>query len=241
MGVLTLSIFQSLVLMIQPVPKDWKLQLKSLESKWEIAHSKGDSKSQLEVLSEEFRIGDALAESAPHQGLSTFFGDHRDQAVEILSRISERAPGTKIARDALWVLGNLHLNLKENANAEGVFRLFIENANQDEREALAHELRLRAALGQYRGKEYDVSCLDRAEKYAAQIKEKYPEEAEDLLKNYANELETLDERRAESMFEQASFYRRRNDSVSERYVLKRLIKKFPVTTWAERASQLIAH
>jgi hypothetical protein len=121
--------------------------------------------------------------------------------------------------------------------ASEAYEIFQTNFPTSEYRQLAMQRRVFANIGRYKGPRYDASGLIEAQYLVRDFAQRFPQAAEEIGMTDAL-ISRLDESAAKQMFEIASWYLVRNDSVSARYTLKRLIVKHPDTVAAKRAREM---
>jgi len=151
---------------------------------------------------------------------------------ELLIRVQERAPGSQLAQRAAIELANYYYRVRDLRMAAEAYDIFLANFPTSEYRELAMERRVFANIGRYKGPRYDASGLIEAQYLVRDFAARYPKSAEQIGMNDAL-IARLDESAADQMFETAKWYLRRDDPVSARYTMKRLLQKHPDTVAAD--------
>jgi hypothetical protein len=129
-----------------------------------------------------------------------------DVGEELLVRVQERMPGSRLAEDA-------SLNL-------------------------AKERRIYANIGRFKGPDYDASGLAEAKILIEEYTATNPAAAKRAGLSDAL-MARLDESTAAQLLSKARYYLRRNDPVSARHTLQRLVRDHPETVSAARAAAML--
>lgn len=170
-----------------------------------------------------------------------FLGMRIDSATrigeELLIRVQERVPNSQLAQRAAIELANYYYRVRDLRMASEAYEIFLTNFPTSEYRQLAMQRRVFANIGRYKGPRYDASGLIEAQYLVRDFAQRYPQAAEEIGMTDAL-ISRLDESAAKQMFEIASWYLTRGDSVSARYTLKRLIVKHPDTVAAKRAREM---
>ncbi len=170
-----------------------------------------------------------------------FLGMRIDSATrigeELLIRVQERVPNSQLAQRAAIELANYYYRARDLRMASEAYEIFLTNFPTSEYRQLAMQRRVFANIGRYKGPRYDASGLIEAQYLVRDFAQRYPQAAEQVGMTDAL-ISRLDESAAAQMFEIASWYFVRKDSVSARYTLKRLILKHPDTIAATRAKEI---
>jgi len=153
---------------------------------------------------------------------------------ELLIRVQERAPGSQLAQRAAIELANYYYRARDLRMAAEAYDIFLANFPTSEYRELAMERRVFANIGRYKGPRYDASGLIEAQYLVRDFAARYPKSAEQIGMNDAL-IARLDESAADQMFETARWYFKRDDPISARYTLKRLLQKHPETVAADEA------
>lgn len=164
------------------------------------------------------------------------FGIRMDNATrigeELLIRVQERAPGSQLAQRAAIELANYYYRIRDLRMAAEAYDIFLANFPTSEYRELAMERRVFSNIGRYKGPRYDASGLIEAQYLVRDFAARYPKSAEQIGMNDAL-IARLDESAADQMFETGTWYFKRDDPVSARYTLKRLLQKHPDTVAAD--------
>lgn len=160
--------------------------------------------------------------------------DATDVGEELLIRVQERLPGSRLAERAGIELADYYYDNHDLDLASEAYQLFLENYRNSQYAMKAMQRRVYATIAQYKGPKYDGSKLLDAQILVKRFSGLYPEQArraglDDAL------LVRLDESAAMSMLESARWYTGQGDEPSARYVLQRLVAAHPQTAAAREA------
>lgn len=156
---------------------------------------------------------------------------------ELLIRVQERVPGSQLAQRAAIELANYYFKQRDLRMAAEAYDIFLANFPTSEYRQLAMQRRIFANIGRYKGPRYDASGLIEAQYLVRDFAARYPKQAEQIGMTDAL-ISRLDESAAEQMFETAKWYYTKDDPVSAKYTLAKLMRKHPDTV-AARKSQAI--
>ncbi len=161
--------------------------------------------------------------------------DASDVATELLIRVHERLPGSRLAERAGIELADYYYRQRELKLAGEAYELFNVNFPQSSYRQKASERRIYSRLGQFKGPRYDGTPLVDADvllrRYAA-TNPSQEAKAQGLLS-------WIDESRGDQLLEQARWYLKRNDAVSARATLVRLRLGFPMASASKAAEALM--
>ncbi len=171
----------------------------------------------------------------------TFFGLRVDSGIvaaeEIIMRINERLPGSRLAEEALLLLADYYYRKRDLPMAAETYDVFLEIFPRSEFRKLAMERRIYSNIAQFKGPRYDASGLIEARYQILEFADQFPIEAEQAGLSDAL-IVRLDESAGAQMLETAKWYIRRGDPVSARLTLRRLIEKHPRTLAAAEALRI---
>jgi outer membrane protein assembly factor BamD (BamD/ComL family) len=160
-------------------------------------------------------------------------------AEEIVLRINERMPGSKLAERALMTMADHYASKRDLPMAVETYDTFVKLYPRSELRQKAMQRRTYATVAQFKGPAYDSSILTDASIQIENFQLEYPGVAQEA--GLTDGLQArLDESRAASMLNTAQWYLRRDDPVSARITLVRLVKRHPKTASAQEALTLIA-
>jgi len=175
---------------------------------------------------------------------------------EILIRVCERLPGSRLAEQSLMDLLDYYYRKPDLKAAAACCRIYLGWVRKDDGtltdlaglaelarpkgrfEMFAKTRLIQASVLQFRGPRYNAAPLEDAKLLIDQFAAEYPNEAErtgigDAMSARVDELLAL------QMLETSRWYLRRDDEPSARYTLRKLARKFPQTVAASDALNIL--
>jgi outer membrane assembly lipoprotein YfiO len=186
-------------------------------------------------LEKQFGIADRFFKGFKRKFLGIPFLSADDEAVEILFRIQERAPGSPIAERALLRTADYYYDSSQFDLSGDAYGKYVERYP---RSPDVPRVRLRQAfssLAQFRGLRFDATPVIDAKTQLQDIQAEYPEMSAE--ENVADVLERIEGILAARVAQTADFYRRTNEPQAAVYTWRHLIENFPETPDAARARQ----
>lgn len=155
------------------------------------------------------------------------------EAEELLIRIQERSPGSKLAERAGKALGDFYYRRGEMLLAAEMYGIFTENYTDSQWAEYAARRRINAHLGRFKGPRFDATGLLEAERQLLAYQEDYPAAAE---AHAARELLVrVDESLAEKSLTAARYYDGQGERVSAVYMYGRVVTDHPDSAAAKEA------
>ena len=164
--------------------------------------------------------------------------DATSLGAELLVRVQERLPGSRIAEEACLFLADHYYRVRDLTQASEMYDVFLHNFPTSEHRQRAMQRRAYASIGQFKGPSYDASGLVEARSLLKNFADQYPAEAERAGMSDALSAR-LDESIASQKLEKARWYFRQGDDVSARFTLNRLRRSHPRTVAASIAYDLM--
>ncbi len=161
-----------------------------------------------------------------------------DIGEELLIRVQERMPGSRLAERAGIELADYYYREHELSLSVDAYDLFIQNYPNSQYKQRAMQRRIYATIARFKGPKYDGSSLIDAKILTRRYISLYPAEAEKAGLDDGL-LTRLDESSGQEMMETASWYLKRGDDVSARMVLQRLVRDHPRTSAAQKGLEII--
>lgn len=159
-------------------------------------------------------------------------------AEEIIIRINERLPGSRLAEQALLDLADYYYRERELRQAADTYDIFLKLFPKSDKRPIAMQRRLYANIAKFKGPKYDASSLVEAQVQIEEFAAEYPAQARE--KGLDDALTArLDESFAAEMLETARWYLRVDDPVSARLTLNRLVRSHPRTQAAIDAQTIM--
>ena len=153
---------------------------------------------------------------------------------ELLIRIQERLPGSALAERAAFTLGEYYFEKRDLALAAEMYEIIIANFPRSERVEEARQRRIYVTLAGFKGPAYDGARLTDARLLIDDLLSRSPEAAAEAGVNIA--LRTrVEESAAAHKLDTAAWYLRTGDDVSAEFLLRRIIRDYPLTASAQRS------
>lgn len=186
----------------------------------------------------EFEIGKRYLNGLKTKVLWLRLEDASGLGAELLVRVQERLPGSRIAEEACLFLADYYYRVRDLTQAAEMYDIFLRNFPASEHRQRALQRRVYASIGQFKGPNYDSSGLVEARSLIKNFADQYPAEAERAGMSDALSAR-LDESIAAQKLEKARWYFRQGDDVSARFTLTRLRRAHPRTVAASLAYDLM--
>jgi hypothetical protein len=155
-------------------------------------------------------------------------------AEEIILRINERLPGSKLAERALRGLADHYYGARDLRTAAETYDVYLSLFPTSPGRGHALQRRVFATLAQYRGPQFDGRGLEDAKFQIEDFQREFPRQARDLGMTDALTAR-IEESQAEELLITARWYLNRDDLPAARLTLNRLIRKYPATAAAQDA------
>jgi tetratricopeptide (TPR) repeat protein len=164
--------------------------------------------------------------------------DATDIGEELLIRVQERMPNSRLAERAAIELADHYYRIRNLDAASDMYEVLIANFPESQHISWARQRRIHANIGRFKGPNYDATGLRDAKVLIEEYETIDPASARRAGLSDAL-MARLDESMAAQMLEKARWYTRRGDLVSARFVLNRLVVKHPQTVSAATGLQII--
>jgi outer membrane protein assembly factor BamD (BamD/ComL family) len=169
-------------------------------------------------------------------GLRIDSGDRLGE--EIILRIAERLPGSRLAEQSLMELADHYARTRDLRLAAETYDVFLQLFPASEHRQLAMQRRVYANIAQFKGPGYATSTLRDAKVQIDEFQEEYPDAAQRTGLSDAL-IARVDDSAAAGLLQNARWYLKREDTVSARLTLTRLIRRHPKTAAAQEAMEMI--
>ncbi len=153
--------------------------------------------------------------------------DASDDAQELLIRIQERLPGSRLAEDAGDQLADFYFRRAEMRLAADAYDLFIQNYPRSDRVEKARARLIEAYLASYRGPRYDDAGLRDARRRLESLRVVQPSTAQRLGADAL--LVRIKESEARKLLVTAEWYLSIDDPISCEQYLRRVVTRYPDT------------
>lgn len=164
--------------------------------------------------------------------------DAEDVGEELLIRVQERLPGSRVAERAGIELADYYYRERELTLASTAYEMFLLNYPMSPYRIKAMQRRIYANIARFKGPRYDASSLSDARILINRFMTLYPAQAQEAGLDEAL-LTRIDENAGLQMLEIAAWYVGRGDEASARYTLQRLLRRHPQSAAARRALEMI--
>jgi outer membrane protein assembly factor BamD (BamD/ComL family) len=153
--------------------------------------------------------------------------DASDEAEELLIRVQERLPGSRLAEQAGLALGDFYFTRRKMTLAAEMYSLFIENFPRSEHVGKARKRLIYAHLASFKGPEFDAGGLYEARTRLRQLKAVDPLVAQQMGADAL--LLRIDESIARKMFTTAQWYQSTGDVIAAELTIRHLVERYPRT------------
>jgi outer membrane protein assembly factor BamD (BamD/ComL family) len=195
------------------------------------------SRAFVTALEREYQIAVAYADGLKRKFLGTIrIIDASDDAQELLIRIQERLPGSRLAEDAGMKLADFYFDRSQMRLAADAYDLFVQNYPRSERIEKARERLIQSYLASYRGPRYDDTGLRDARRRLDLLRVTQPSLAQRVGADAL--LVRIDESVARKLLTTARWYLSIDDPVSAELYLRRVVEFHPATVAALDALRL---
>lgn len=163
--------------------------------------------------------------------------DASDEVQELLIRVQERLPGSRLAEDAGITLADFYFSRRQMDLATEMYSIFIENFPRSEYIDKARRRLIYAHLSSFKGPEFDASGLYEARTRLRELRAIDPAAAQQVG---AEALVTrIDESVARKMLVTAQWYHKTGDPIAAELTIRRLARTYPNTVAAADAMRQI--
>ena len=206
-------------------------EYKALFDYEEITQQHPGSRVFVMALEREFDIATAYANGLRRKFYGTFrLIDASDDAQELLIRIQERLPGSRLAEDAGMELADFYFRRSQMRLAADAYDLFIQNYPRSDRIEKARARLIQSYLASYRGPQYDDAGLRDARRRLESLRAVQPALAQRLGADSL--LVRIRESEAQKLLTTSRWYLSINDPVSAEFYLRQVVERYPGTVAA---------
>ncbi len=160
-----------------------------------------------------------------------------DDAIELMIRIQERLPGSRLAEKAGMELADYYDRIGEKRLAADAYDLFVENYPNSEQLNTARIRLIAAHLATYKGPKFDPAGLDEAKLKIQQLQRIEPATAQRI--GAEGILFRIRESEAAKLLVNARWYLQTRDPISSERTIRQLVQRYPETSAAREAIELI--
>ncbi|HWB53878.1 MAG TPA: outer membrane protein assembly factor BamD [Tepidisphaeraceae bacterium] len=191
------------------------------------------------ALEKQYEIADAFLRGYKRKFLGMRIIGADDEAIEMLFRIQQRAPGSQIAEKSLLRTADYYFATRQYDLAEDAYSSFVR---QYPRSTVVPQVRLQEAfcsLAQFRGLRYDATPLVDARAQLEDIINAYPELARQ--ENLNTVIARIDTSFARKILITGHYYERVHNPRGAVYNYRFLIQSFPNSPEAQSAERRLKH
>lgn len=157
---------------------------------------------------------------------------------ELLMRVQERLPGSRLAETAAVELADFFYREGELDLAADMYDILLRNFPDTEYRVHATERRIYSNIGKFKGPKYSAAGLVESRALIEEYRSRYP--AESSQSGIGDALTArIDHSQAAQMLETSRWYMKRKDTVSARFTLQRLVRRHPATSAAVEAAAIL--
>ncbi len=164
--------------------------------------------------------------------------DAAEVGEELLLRVHERLPGSRLAERASIELADYYYRTRDLESAAIAYELFQQNHPRSAYTMRARQRQIFANLGRFKGPRYDSTKLLDSRLLIDRFRRDYPAQAEQLGLDEALGAR-IDESGAQQMLDAADWHLRRGDAPGSRLILNRLVRQHSQTATAQRTLALL--
>lgn len=190
------------------------------------------------ALEREYEIGLRYLNGLRRKFLGLRLEDATATGEELLVRVQERLPKSRLAEQAAIELADFYYRRRDMPMASEMYEIFTRNFPGSAYRRWAMQRRIYASLARYKGPRHDTTGLVDAQILIEEFQDQYPQDAESAGINGAL-LTRVDESLGEKMLETAGWYLRVGDVPSARLTLRRLVRDHPRTAAAVEALRIM--
>ncbi|MDY7107915.1 MAG: outer membrane protein assembly factor BamD [Planctomycetota bacterium] len=195
------------------------------------------SEAFVTALQRELEIANLFATGTRRKLWGMRFVDASDEAEELLIRIQERLPGSRLAEEAGMALGDFYFSRRQMGLAAEMYAIYIENYPQAEEIDKARKRLIYAHLASFKGPEFDASGLYDARARLRELKVVAPATAQQMGADAL--LTRIDESDAQKLLSAARWHLRTGDVIAAELTIRRLARAYPRSVAAADAMRLI--
>jgi outer membrane protein assembly factor BamD (BamD/ComL family) len=185
------------------------------------------------ALERELDIGVKYLNGVERKFLGVRWVDAAAVGEELLIRIHERLPGSRLAERAGIELADYYYRTRDLPNAAVAYELFLQNHPRSAYTMRARQRQIFSNLGRFKGPRYDSTKLLDSKVLIDRFQRDYPAQAEQLGLDEALAVR-IDESSAEQMLDAANWHMARQDIAAARLIMNRLVRRHPQTATAQR-------
>ena len=202
-----------------------------------VARSYSGSEVFVTALQREYEIALLFAGGLKRKLWGLRIVDASDEAEELLIRVQERLPGSRLAENAAMSLADFYFSRRDMALAAEMYEIYIENYPRSERIGKARKRLIYAHLASFKGPEFVGAGLAEAREGLLALKATDPVTAQKIGADAL--LTRIDESNARKMLVTARWYLKTNDVIAAELTIRRLLRRFPTAMASDEALRLM--
>lgn len=187
------------------------------------------------ALEREYRIALNFISGRKRKVLGFRVASALEEAEELLIRVQERLPGSRLAEQAAITLGDHYFAQRRMSLAAEMYAIFLRNHPTSIDVTKARKRLIAANLAAFAGPEFDASGLIEARTRIEELLVTDPAAVADL--DTTAILVRVEESLAEKQLRTAQWYARSGDPISAERVLRRLVRERPRTAAATNGAR----
>jgi outer membrane protein assembly factor BamD (BamD/ComL family) len=197
------------------------------------------SEAYVEAVQREVEIGKAYLDGRRKKFWGLFRIENAEpEGEELLIRAQQRLPQSALAEDAGVTLADWYYRERDLPMAAEMYDILLRNYPQSRFREHAMQRRIFSNIARFKGPRYNAQPLIEARVFIEDYARRFPTEAARAGLSDAL-VSRLDESAAAQMLETARWYLKREDDVSARFTLRRLLRNHPGTVAAARAEAMM--
>ena len=189
------------------------------------------------ALERELEIAKLFAGGTKRKVLGMRIFSAADEAEELLIRIQERMPGSRLAEEAGIELADFYFRRRQMDLAVDMYSIFIENFPDSTQTTKARRRLIYAHLASFKGPEFDPTGLYEAKALLERLLVLEPATAQRVGARAL--VMRIDESDARKLLGTARWYLRTGDVIAAELVVRRLLREYPRSVAAAEAARLI--
>ena len=191
------------------------------------------SEAFVTALEREYEIASLFLNGTKRKIFGLRIFDATDEAEEILIRVQERLPGSRLAEQAALTLADFYFREGRVKLAGEAYLLFLELYPNSPQSSSVRRRLIACYLASFKGPQWEATGLYDARARLHDLRAREPSVAEQVGAD--GFLLRIDEADAERMLTTARWYLRINDPISTERIIRRLIERYPRTVAARDA------
>ncbi len=202
-----------------------------------VARAYPASEAFITVVQREVEIGVMYARGTKRLWLGMRILNADDVAEELLIRVQERMPGSRLAETAAIELADHYFRRREMRLSVEMYAIFLENHPNSDQVSKARRRLIYSELATFKGPFFDASGLHEARARLNELIAIEPAAAERIGADAL--LTRIDESDAQKLLVTARWYLTTGDPIAGELTIRRLVTRYPRTVAAADALRLL--